>query len=277
LTGEGERGGEVEKMDKNMLCKIAEIGRRYYVNEIISQEIHNREILRNDWYEALKFFFRKTFYQGRKDTISTDFLNKSLKSLDNYLGQSVKEKESKLKECEEADEFEEENWERSNLSMNLHNDGVNKRGDRLMVISSLKFTLSLTEFNKNLVNWGIYNIEKGNIAQAYEDINGIWSVGDKTASLFLRDLVSVFELEERLKHSIQDFLFLQPVDTWVRQVSTNIGIISNKDSDMTLKLNTLDICQKCNISPIEFNQGAWFIGARSFELILKLLRRELKI
>ena len=75
-------------MNKDILSDIAKIGREYYTSKIIMKDINNKELFTKDWYEALKFFFGKTFYQGRRDTISTNFLNKTIETLDSCLSSS---------------------------------------------------------------------------------------------------------------------------------------------------------------------------------------------
>ncbi len=54
------------------------------------------------------------------------------------------------------------------------------------------------------------------------------SIGPKIAAFYLRDLVSVFELESFLR--AEDYYFIQPNDTWVDQISEKLGITNKEDS-----------------------------------------------
>ncbi len=88
----------------------------------------------------------------------------------------------------------------------------------------------------------------------------------KIASLILRDVVYIYELENILE--TKDYYYLQPVDTWVHQISRHIGIV---EKDEIYKNESLDIVNKCHefgVNPIHYNQGAWYIGANSHKIIM---------
>jgi len=147
---------------------------------------------------------------------------------------------------------------------------VNKSGDRLMVISTLGFINKLEDLN--IVNYAVTNIRKGQTAEIFKELLSICSVGDKIASFFLRDVASVFELEPVLTAS--DYVYLQPVDTWVRQVLEKTGILAESYNDSKLKQlkqMVVDHCLKYNVSPIRFNQGAWYVGANAFDVLFERL------
>ena len=77
----------------------------------------------------------------------------------------------------------------------------------------------------------------------------------------------LYNLEKNLQ--IDDYLGLQPVDTWVRQVATHMNIIDENDSTEESTRKIVRYCLSTGISPIQFNQGAWYLGANSFKLLLE--------
>lgn len=64
-------------------------------------------------------------------------------------------------------------------------------------------------------------------------------------------------------------IFTQPIDTWVRQICSKLGIISekfltkqnlSKSELLEIKQAIIRTCERLKVSPIKFNQGAWYIG-----------------
>jgi hypothetical protein len=142
---------------------------------------------------------------------------------------------------------------------------VNKEGDRLMVMSLINFIQSNDE--KNILLFLIEQIRAKKIAEAYRNLDGIWSIGSKIASLILRDIVYIYELENYVDR--ESCYFLQPIDTWVHQLSKRVGLV---DKNKIYKLEGKDITEKCfefKTNPIQYNQGAWYIGSNSLEILLR--------
>ena len=147
----------------------------------------------------------------------------------------------------------------------LKQNKVNKEGDRLMVISLVNFI----QFNngKNILHFLIEQIKSKKIAEAYQDLDGIWSIGPKIASLILRDVVYIYELENYL--SDEDYYFLQPIDTWVHNLSKRIELV---DRIKIYKVEAKDITDRCfelGVNPIHCNQGVWYVGSNSLKILLK--------
>ena len=89
------------------------------------------------------------------------------------------------------------------------------------------------------------------------------------ASLYLRDVVSFFKLEDKVS---KDFQFvLQPVDVWVRKIAFKTGILPQGASDNQLRDAIVKVCEEQGCSPIQFNQGAWYAGHFAFDLLLEHL------
>lgn len=149
----------------------------------------------NDWWLALRFFFDRAFYQGRRDEVSWQFEQATLQALKEVFGTST---------------------------------------------SSQKRTL-----------WQLY-----------------YQVGEKIYSLLLRDVVDLFGLSKHL--APDDFKYLQAVDTWVEQLANKLGFQGSKTK---LAIDLAEACQKHSVNPIAFNQGAWYLGAHSFDVLTENIER----
>ena len=91
-----------------------------------------------------------------------------------------------------------------------------------------------------------------------------------SASLYLRDIVLLYDLQKFL--AIETQKYLQPIDTWVRQVAERLGIIGKNDKDpIAIAEKIVAQCRNHSVCPLLFNAGAWYVGARSFELLLESL------
>ena len=99
------------------------------------------------------------------------------------------------------------------------------------------------------------------------ELNGI---GPKLSAFILRDLESFFGLwTNELKSDNQNYYLLQPIDRWVERIANLCwpGIDLKNSHDKNAK-NIVEKCINDEINPIEFNQGAWFVGAYFNKLLL---------
>ena len=270
-------------MDTKTLVKIAEFHKNYE-NENLVERIRSKNEYLKSPKNALFFILSLSFYQGRRDKISEGFeknakdaLEKFFKEIDPFSSAfrriSIKEKKKKLK----AFEYEKKLKPRySKLLEALEVNGVNKKGDRLMVGSLINFIESSEE--KNLVKMIIQKIKSKKLEEVYNELDDIWSIGPKIASLILRDIVYIYKLESYLTK--ESYYYLQPVDTWVHQVSEKLELIDlekAKDKNDKSKIygdESKDITDKCfefGVNPIHYNQGAWYVGKNSLKVLLKNL------
>lgn len=229
------------------------------------------EKVRQDWWYALIFFFDRAFYQGRSDDLSGRFEKATILALDSVVcGSSPAEKLLSLKKL--SGWLHREQWKRKQNPLwkalsKKYDIGENKEygtgreRDREMVLDSLRFVVSDCK-DCNILEHSIQQIQNHNIADLSRKLQGIISVGDKIASFFLRDTVFIYNLEVYLKP--KDYYYLVPIDTWVRKVADKLGMKANaKDIAIT--------CQQNGVSPIRFNQGAWYLGSHSLSLLLDML------
>jgi len=141
------------------------------------------------------------------------------------------------------------------------------------VISTIQYVNRLPD--SNIVAHSVQRVRAGEIGQHYNEIQrskdeaGIVQVGPKIAAFYLRDVVSLFELEVNVS---ADFQFtLQPIDVWVRRVAFETGMVPRNASVQQIGQAIVDLCRKEDCSPLQFNQGAWYAGANAFSLLMEKL------
>jgi hypothetical protein len=244
-------------------------------------EITSWGMLLNDWWRALIFFFDRAFYQGRKDVLSSAFESAAIKAIEDVLGTSNDIRTVKLWKLYNEGFLAKQNWDRRDNVLNnalkrkYEVDGklrgTGKQGDRRMVINTFEFICDKAPPKKvplNLVQYITENVRKKKLPLLAEELDAIWQIGPKIYSLILRDTIDFFELNKFV--SPADFKYLQPVDTWVEQLAEKLGINGNK-SQISEKL--VEVCNKNNVNPIKFNQGAWYLASHSFEIVCDNLER----
>ncbi|MCX7799406.1 MAG: hypothetical protein N2109_03585 [Fimbriimonadales bacterium] len=91
------------------------------------------------------------------------------------------------------------------------------------------------------------------------DIRG---VGPKITSQFLRDLTYLFGLEERIERA--DRIYIQPIDKWIRALAPYVVPEPNAEgmADWVLAGKLNKYSRWAGVSPVRFNMGATYFGAR---------------
>jgi len=249
-------------MDTKTLVENIAKFHKNYKDEFLTDRIKKKDDYLKNSKDALFFILSYSFYQGRRDKISSQFEGRAKETLNQYFSENGEVLTTSTSRITSKDELKEKYRE---LYNKLKENKVNKEGDRLMVISLVNLIQSSSQ--KNILKFLIEKIKSNTMPEIYKTLDGIWSIGPKIASLILRDIVYIYELEKFLKKD--DYHFLQPIDTWVHKISKNIGLI-NKDK--IYKGEAKDITDKCfefGVNPIYYNQGAWYIGAHSLQILLR--------
>lgn len=98
------------------------------------------------------------------------------------------------------------------------------------------------------------------LEEAYRFLKKIDGISHKIAALFLRDVSCSFGGWDKPER--RHFYCLQPVDRWVRVVAERCweNIAGIKDVEKVAKA-IVECCRVQGIDPIDFNKGAWFLGA----------------
>ena len=253
----------------NLRTKFKKIAQFHkgYARDFLYTKASSRDSYLGSNIKGLFFVFSYCFYQGRRDELSERFQKLAQKAFKlfikqekiNILDLSVKRIYDKEKLIRRYDK----------LYKILKEEGVNKEGDRLMVISVINFIQSNEE--KNIVRFLIRKIKERKVAEAYDELDSIWSIGGKIAALILRDIVYIYKLEKFLASA--DYCFLQPVDTWVHQISQELKLTKHKYICPEEAVDLAKSCLKVKVNPIHFNQGAWYLGANSTRILLENLEK----
>ncbi len=230
-----------------IVLKSGEIYRKKFLDKNFLRErlsINVNELKKNKL-EALKFFFSRVLFQGRRDELSEKVYSYVKEILEDCLQRfgKIDEKicEDKLKEIK-------------------GNKGKIRYRDIELVTETLK------KFkDENIVIYSIEKIQNGHIKELYNELNDIKGIGQKTSSFFLRDLVLLFELKINKK---EDAVYLQPIDTWVRKgLEVLFGI--KDENDKELKRKIANICRSVEDS-VKFNAGLWIIGTHPYHILNEL-------
>lgn len=237
------------------MIQIVRLGERYKREFLASRW---KDSLEADWYGGLSLLLSHSFYQGRTDEVSA-MVEKAAMSVLN-----VRFKTANFTALENCD-F---NALWSDLSAVIGKGKIGKARDVLMIVGILKFVAGLPQ--ENLAGYSVAEIRHGNIRKLYEDLMGIIQIGPKIASLYLRDLVDLYDLEAVLRP--EDLQFLQPIDVWVRRVAFKMSIIDNEElPEDRIRRNIIIACHDNGVSALRFNQGAWYLGQYSLEILIENL------
>ena len=229
-----------------------------------------------DWWLGLRFFFDRAFYQGRRNELSSRFEQATLQALDEVLGTSADSRKSALYDLYDGQFLGKANFsKRENplaaaLQEEYEVDGkktrTGKEGDNLMVSHVLRFVCEKAPARReplNLVGYIKHGIENNNVRGVAQELDAIYQVGKKIHSLLIRDVVDLFALSDSLRP--QDFKYVQAVDTWVEQLANKLGFQGSKKQ---LAENLAEACRRYAVDPVAFNQGAWYLASKSFDVLL---------
>jgi hypothetical protein len=92
------------------------------------------------------------------------------------------------------------------------------------------------------------------VRRAHALVAGTNGVGDKIASLLLRDVASYYDL-----NVATDRHLLQPVDTWIRRATELCLNVESPPEAVARAI--VDACHSCNVNPEHVNDGMWYFGA----------------
>lgn len=138
--------------------------------------------------------------------------------------------------------------------------GVNKRVNHGAVTGPA----TLVRSNGNLFEWIADEIQAMQTIQPlYTEVNGIQGFGEKITRFFLRDAVWITGVEPLL--SDEDGQYIQPMDVWTRRIINLLDDDSWGLPDNELSQRAAQACSEAGVSNAEFNQGAWYYGAKSMD------------
>jgi hypothetical protein len=166
--------------------------------------------------------------------------------------------------------LKEQNWQtlEKALQEKIGKGMVGKGGDVRMVISSLEYLSKCPGLNivRHIYQKIKTTEDEDRVEDLYHELQGIKQVGPKISSFFLRDVLNLFHNELEPLLPPRAYLYLQPFDTWVKQLSQDAGIVDKEDSPERAIRKIVVSCREAGVSPVLFNQGLWKIGSQKISL-----------
>lgn len=127
--------------------------------------------------------------------------------------------------------------------------------------SVLSGTVGLYNQHGNLIEWIDEAIENGDLDSVYEAFTDIKWVGPKITKFIIRDFVWLLDREDDVPE--EHAHYLHPIDGWVRSVTETIWPDVEGESQSTLSHHLARKCEEYRVSHIEYNQGAYYFGAKA--------------
>lgn len=247
-------------MNRSAVDLILLCGERYRTDDKCLGRWWSEQLTDDPW-AAFRFFLGRAMYQGRSDDVSERVEQRAVETLDAFWtdeGFNLGLHESAIREA---------------LLSRIGPRKVGKVRDVDMVMSALDFVDRLPEWaNRNIANYSIERIKAGDTSSHYRELQrsessgGIIQVGPKIAAFYLRDIVSLYGLEDAVGPA--GAACLQPVDTWVRRIAEKLEIARPRAGDDEVKQSIVDLCAQCGCSSALFNQGIWYLATHARDLLL---------
>jgi len=276
----------------NSLLKIFENFGRVYCHHHL-KKWREKSPNENSW-EALDFFFQHTFPRGRSDSLSKKYYCFTISILE----ENLKDEKDKIIDIKKFHEFKFDelwnqvkgtiqrkfsveqfnDWTKENiinqqqkalLNSLLTKDDNNRFilgniEDIYMVINTLSFIeeeiedLNIYKHLDNIMS------EKG-IGEAFGKLKQIRGIGDKLASLVIRDILLISENKNISKEECK---YIVPIDTWTEKLLRKIYKYDKNKKELK---NIL--CERLNeIYEIPLvAAGIWFLSINSFDILIELL------
>lgn len=248
-------------MKDSALKAILDCGTRYRQEMLLPYWVPDE--LARDWRRAFDFFLGRACYQGRSDNVSykVDVATREVLAASLY----------------ESPDWSDPDFMEFRALLEEHvGAGAGKAGkarDVEMILSALRFARALPDHN--LVAYSLTRIDAGALGAHYIELqaarapNGIVQVGPKIAAFYLRDLVSLYELDARVAPA--EFAHLQPVDVWVRRLVARLALAEENAPEDVMREAIVGVCSQEGCSSLLFNQGLWYLGSHAFDLLLERL------
>lgn len=259
----------MKNYSNTLASKVAALHCKYYEEFLVADKRKKPK----DFKSALNFIFGISFYQGRKDSLSDKFYELAMGYVYSIEVENIKPVLKFNNSKDKKGKIEEQNYA---ILEELKLLGLNKEADRIMVLDIIGTANNISQkYNLNFVDYIVQEIQSGNLKYISKFLEDIYSIGPKISGLILRDIVHIYDLTSYI-NGLDDYSLLQPIDTWVHQVSLRIDIIQNYKIVKSEAKEITKYCLENKINPIHYNEGAWYLGSQAFKYILNSLQ-DLKI
>lgn len=255
----------MKNYSKTLALRVAALHCKYYDEFLIADKRKKPK----DFNSALNFIFGISFYQGRKDSLSDKFYGLAM---DFVYSKDIGNIKPVLNFRNSKDKKEKIEKHNNTILKELKSLGINKEADRIMVLDIIGTANFISErYGLNIVDYIVQEIQNENLLNISRFLEEIYSIGPKISGLILRDIVHIYDLTSCI-NGLEDYSLLQPIDTWVHQVSLRIDIIQNDKISKSEAKAITKYCLENEINPIHYNEGAWYLGSQAFKYMLNSLR-----
>lgn len=241
------------------VASFAELHRR----EVAETWASRREVLPRDWLEALNFFLRRVSLPYGNGGPLAHYEPVKIALLDFFSDGA----QSKVERYEEAWRNQwiphRPDWsgfpaKGNRLLSMLCDTKILKKAQREMILDVLRFIRGIPELN--LVKHSLFSIRRGKIMEHHRELREIRRIGSRSASSYLGDLLILYGIK---RNGSDRTGTTQPVDRWVRSISSELGVIHSNDSDASARAKILRECDSAGVASSDFFAGARYLGANS--------------
>lgn len=249
---------------KEIFGRFHDLGELFEVKYIEKEQKDKYPNYENDWREALKRFLDA--YAFEREGGFTIYSNKAIETVENLKNPIVGERNNIVEEA-----WKDFRNRIGNERPNTKNNPMAPKGTSYKDKKKTRKTSgeSVIEFLKkygrecdyNIFSFAIYGLES-NIKGTYNYLTNINGIDAKIVSLFLRDVKVNKGIE--LPPKIEERMYLQPIDIWVRrccyEINKNLPK-PEKDNPKPDKKPAKYIVEKSlefGFSPEKVNMGMWY-------------------
>jgi len=290
-------------MENGKIIKnIERLGERY-CQKYLNDENCNKQNLEKNWWEALKFFFSRSFMRGRKDKLSNEYYCFTVEVLKEAFGinENFNESYKILKKHEQyfgkqrvLNFKQREGIGRENVLNNRHKKGFKKE-----VAKNNRIVELLIEPRKIWIEWKDEEYEKEVSLGNDEDVMMVLDVlkfisddGRKNIYSYIKNVMTESGVEAAYNELIdirgigpkiasliiRDIGLLDgnivnkhferafPVDTWVKQIAQKL--IPNDITNPDIQRYFIDECLTSKANPLKVAAGLWFMGSNSLDILI---------
>jgi hypothetical protein len=263
-------------MDNQMVVRISKLASRYH-EDVLDKIIPNLGTLRKHWWDAYRFFAHKILYQGRFDKVSKIVKTMAEDALVENVDTSSPDGLSRAtaKDIHDA-KIAFEKMKVNGKSYKRRQDvemlfGITTKDGKLKKDGIIHFIRELPR--ANIVNHSIVEIEKGWIGQHYKILRSFTGIGHNAAASYLRDVVDLyFDILQPYVGAVEKQVYLLPVGAWIDRIAKEVGIQFCKGNSLGKAKQIAEACAEISLSkrlPISFNQGASWLGANWFKVVME--------
>lgn len=115
--------------------------------------------------------------------------------------------------------------------------------------------------SNNLFVWLKQSLKNNGIESTYLELLKIHGINKKITGFILRDIVWLLKLEKHVP--FEHLIYLQPIDTWLKQISLKLWKdLHEKVDEFIIAKRIVERCSQLGVSSVSFNQGAWYFGSQ---------------